>query len=437
MRSLQQHPDLKIIFDANDHALAVIQNLMTNISCLPRLLYIGDVPVESSYHGSALIYRLLQNYPMEKLRIIEGNLRNSLPERRLAGVRYSSINIGWPRPLYTRFSSWAHLVYSFAASRKVNAIEQVLGDFQPEAILTVAHDYLWLTAARYAQKHSLPLHLICHDDWPRLAPVPSAFRNWLEQKFKNVYRQATARLCVSPYMAEEYERRYGVKGTVFYPSRAKDAVCFNAPPERLKTDNKSLTVAFAGTINSPGYVNALQFLAQCLDKIGGQLLLFGPLTETDAARSGLNRSNIRLCGMLRSADLIAQLRVEADVLFVPMSFSPNDREYSALSFPSKLTDYTAVGLPLLIYGPHYCSAARWARANPGVAEVVDTENSKHLYETLRRIGTDPGHRVALGTQALAIGQRYFSYEAGKSVFHHALLRTDSSRSDMPLNLALL
>ena len=41
---------------------------------LPRLLYVGDVPVEASYHGSALIYRLLQRYPVERLRIVEGNI---------------------------------------------------------------------------------------------------------------------------------------------------------------------------------------------------------------------------------------------------------------------------------------------------------------------------------------------------------------------------
>ena len=41
---------------------------------LPRLLYLGDVPVEASYHGSALIYRLLQHYPVDRLMIIESNL---------------------------------------------------------------------------------------------------------------------------------------------------------------------------------------------------------------------------------------------------------------------------------------------------------------------------------------------------------------------------
>ena len=391
-------------------------------SKLPRLLYLGDVPVESSYHGSALIYRLLQNYPAEKLLVIDGNLRNSLPERRLTGVAYGSITVGWNRPLFTRLNRWARLAYSNAARWKVGSVEQALGNFQPEAVLTVAHDFLWLTAARYARKHSLPLHLICHDDWPRLAPVPPGFQSWLENEFAQVYRQAVSRLCVSPYMAEEYERRYGVKGTVLYHSRAADATSFNTPPERLRLEKSPLTVAFAGTISSEGYIRAMQLLGQALEKIGGRLLIFGPMAGTDAARAGLNRSNIQLCGMLNSTDLINRLRVEVDALFVPMSFAPEDHEYSALSFPSKLTDYTAVGLPLLFYGPDYCSAARWAQENPGVAEVVTLESEVALNTALINL-SQPACRTALAETALRKGNEFFSHPAAKLVFFSHLAGT--------------
>ena len=61
---------------------------------LPRLLYIGDVPVESSYHGSALLFRLLQGWPSERLRVIEANLLRSLPERRLPGIQYEELQVG-------------------------------------------------------------------------------------------------------------------------------------------------------------------------------------------------------------------------------------------------------------------------------------------------------------------------------------------------------
>src|SRR4026209_848898 len=73
---------------------------------LPRLLFLGDVPMESSYHGSALLFRLLQGWPAERLRVVETNLLRSLPERRLPGVQYEELRVGSARLLHTRFARW-------------------------------------------------------------------------------------------------------------------------------------------------------------------------------------------------------------------------------------------------------------------------------------------------------------------------------------------
>jgi len=35
--------------------------LATKPAALPKLLYIGDVPIECSYHGSLVLYRLLED----------------------------------------------------------------------------------------------------------------------------------------------------------------------------------------------------------------------------------------------------------------------------------------------------------------------------------------------------------------------------------------
>src|SRR5262245_56378742 len=73
---------------------------------LPHLLYLGDVPVEASYHGLALLYRLLQTYPADKLGIVEAGIHMSLPERRLASVRYQHARLPLSRLQTTRFAPW-------------------------------------------------------------------------------------------------------------------------------------------------------------------------------------------------------------------------------------------------------------------------------------------------------------------------------------------
>ncbi len=342
---------------------------------LPRLVYIGDVPVESSYHGSALLYRLLQDYPPEKLRIVETNLMRSLPERQLRGVTYAELSLGHPRPLYTRFARGYRAWLTWRATGRCRQLPRLLGDFQPQSVLTVTHGFAWRTAARFAAQQQLPLHLICHDDLPRLADLPSSCFGWLDKEFGNAYRQAASRLCVSPYMRDAYQERYGPFGEVLYPSRAVDCPDYSAPPERLQEYRPTLTGAFAGSVNSEGYARSVLQLAECLGTMGGRLLLFGPLLPEDVRSRGLDLPHVVQCGLVSFRELIERCRAEADFLYVPMSFDPSDRANMELSFPSKLTDYTAAGLPLLIRGPAWCSAVRWAKENSGVAEVIEVRES--------------------------------------------------------------
>jgi hypothetical protein len=181
-----------------------------------------------------------------------------------------------------------------------------------------------------------------------------------------------------------------------------------------------MTAAFAGTITSAGVRRALRLLAEVLAESRGRLLIFGPLSPESAKNAGLTLPNVELRGLLSSPDLIRRFREEADLLFVPMSFEENDRANVEISFPSKLTDYTTVGIPLLIYGPDYSSAVRWAKENAGVAEVVSTEDQNVLVDRVLPIARDPEQRMALGRRALKVGNEYFSSDVALSRFHSTL-----------------
>jgi glycosyltransferase involved in cell wall biosynthesis len=364
--------------------------------------------VEASYHGSALLHRLLSQYPNEQLMVVE-TASQSQPERRLPSVNYISRPIGKARWLNTRFHPYAVAWFSQTGTRVGRKIVQSMNGFGCEAVLTVAHGFGWLAAAGIAREKNVPLHLVVHDDWPRVAEIASGFHDWLDARFASVYRQARSRLCVSPAMSRAYLKRYGEPAEVLYPSRARDCADFAEPPARLARNGKPFTIAFAGTINSDGYVRALRALQEVLTTVSGRLLIFGP------QRIDLNAE---FCGLVFADELIVRLREEADALFVPMSFDPADRANMELAFPSKLADYTATGLPLLIYGPGYCSAVAWARENDGVAEVVESEVD--LSNTISRLAKDPAHRVTLGQRALDVGRKYFSYEQVQQTFIRAL-----------------
>lgn len=393
--------------------------MTTSSTGLPSLLYLADVSVQALYHGSALMYRLLQNYPADRLLILEAAPWRSRQEYRLANVTYRSFPIGWGRLLNSRFS---RLYGSWVMTRSPSywrRVRSMLKGFEPEAVLTVVHGYSWLAAAEFACREQLPLHLILHDAWPASAQILPFRRASAERLFARYYSLAQSRLCVSPAMAQRYRDQYGATGQVLYPIRAQNAPVAVDPPPLSRRDG--FVVGYAGTINGNGYIRRLQSVARVLERTGGTLLIYGPLTTDRARELGLDANNIIVRGLVPSEELIARLRAEADILFVPMSFRSEDRTNMELSFPSKLTDYTAAGLPLLINGPTYCSAIRWGKDNPGAAELVEDENDHTLSETIERLKKDKHRLRELSIGALAAGERCFSYPTLARQFAAALV----------------
>ena len=398
--------------DANQRRTAE----QSEISALPKLAYMGEVPVECSYHGSALLWRLLENYPPKDLLIVEG-IHRSAVQRRLPGVRYiHPPTPGIGRMLRTRYASQVSEVLYRTIPILATTILPSVACRRPEAIITVCHGLFWLVAAKVANTLKLPLHLIVHDHVPTTLPASEWLRTRILYDFGMIYSNAASRFCVSEAMAIEYQRIFGVGGQVLYPSRARSVPNESAP---CHVASSALTAVFAGTVAGPGYVNALAALARQLARVSGRLVIYGSLTRAKAAALDLDLPNVEFRGLVPAKILREQCQKEADFLYVPMSFGESDSVNMRLSFPSKLADYTDMGLPLLIRGPKYCSAVQWARKHPGIAELVESEDEEELLQAVKRL-SDPGTRGTLAEQALRVGDLYFSHSRAESMLFGAL-----------------
>jgi hypothetical protein len=384
---------------------------------LPNLLYVGDVPVQAGLHGSTLIYRLLEDYPKEKLHIIEV-FGASSTDRRLAGSEYHVLDTGPSRLLRTRFHYYVSPIATLGAPIFRHRIPKILGGFRPEAVITVVHGYSWATAAPYAEQNKLPLHLILHDECAKIAqPRFAVERRWIEGRLRHWYPRAASRLCVSPFMEETYRDRYGAVGDVLYPSRGKDSPVFSEPAPSLQGPCAPFTIAFGGSIHVE-YARSLQRIAVALQSSHGKLVVYGPYPDA-AAHGFLREPNIELRGIVNSDELIRQCRNEAHAMFIPMSYRDEDRLNMEISFPGKLADSTAIGLPLIIDGPEYCSAVRWARQNPEVAEVVTSQDGDFLTAAISRL-QDRAYRYRLAAEAISRGMQYFARERAVKLLYAKL-----------------
>ena len=386
---------------------------------LPRLAYIADVNVQSLCHGSLQLFRLLSGYPPEKLLIVETTWNCSAPERRLPGVTYLHHRPRWTRVFHQgRFPGFSPWLAKFAM-RRWREMGRLLEPFKPEALLTVAHGFSWLALSELAQRRGLPLHLIIHDDWARHPTFSPSVSRRLDAVFGDHYRRAASRLCVSAVMEEAYREAYGAPGTVLYPTRSMDLNVASEPPARLNEELQTLTVAFAGTLH-PGQIAPMQTMVEVLRAVNGRLLIFGPMTPAELDHAGLSGSHVEFRGMLSPNDLIAAMRREVDLLYAPIPFEEQWRGNASMGFPSKLTDYTAAALPMLIHGPAWGSAVKWALQEPECALVLQDPAPAPLEDTLSKIQCDPWLRLKLAKGAAQVGRQYFSASAALGLFRNSL-----------------
>ncbi len=373
---------------------------------LPRLLYIGDVPVESSVAGATLLYRLLLDYPADRLAIMQSEQSRMVHGPRLPGVRYETYQLPWDRLTHTRFSKVGGSIRYFVAKRRASEIAKLAAGFDAQAVLTVAHGYTWATAAAFARRHGLPLHLIVHDHVSDTVQVPAAIGRQVWKTFKATYSAAASRWCISPKMAETYGL-LGKPANVLYPLRSSACPAYDSPPRRLKDRSAALVFGYLGSIWSGAYAGMLSTLAQVIEPGGGKLVLYG---GPDLPASLTVHHNVDSRGFIPQTQVLSILRHEVDVLVLPMSFDPLDRHSAELSFPTKVTDYTAACLPILVWGPSYCSIVRWAQENPGAADVVLDEGPRAIAAAVNRI-SDPERRWNLALRAASVGNAFFSHNA--------------------------
>ncbi len=386
---------------------------MSTESLSPRLLYLADVPVDESFGGSMQCYRLLKEYPPERLLVIETNLQPSPNGRRLEGVTYRRLNYAKERLLRTRARSAYGSMLAISADWRARRVSKLVGGFQPQAVLTVAHAFTWMTAYRYAMALDLPFHLIVHDDWTRMVPTTGSVRRLVGRRFAAAYRSAAACYNISPYMEEFYRRQLGRRGTILAPCRDENLPCFRTP----KSENqRGLVFAYAGALHDHGYRDLLFRLAGILPA-DCRVIAFSPESAQTIPPQLNGRIDIQK--PLPLDELIPTLRAKADVLFCPSSFDPNSRHAMSINLPSKLAEYTSTGLPLLIWGPSDSSAVKWATERAGSAVVVTEQDGASVAAAVERL-RDASTRRSVAAAAIEAGE-YFSPRVARKVLLDGLL----------------
>ncbi len=280
---------------------------------------------------------------------------------------------------------------------------------QIEAIFTVPWDHFTIAAYFIHAVTRVPIFMYIMDD-PAGARRPDGSQPLLYRILMPRLVRACKRVWgVSDGLCEYFARTYDVKCWPLLPLLDLDGFQTKGARRADRSDG-SLHIVFTGAIYS-AQVDAVRRLVQVVNQDSGEngdrkvdmrLTLYTSAPAGALERMGLVGQNVRH-DEVKHED-IAGVLAEADVAFLPLSFEPDMRHVVETSFPSKIAEYLAAGLPILVHAPRSSAVARYC-CEHGCGLVVDEPNEAALRDALMRLGTDPALRERLSTKSLETARK--------------------------------
>lgn len=325
---------------------------------MPRLLYLGDFMPGADSGGALVLDRHLRRIAREGWDVtvtvpavaIKTHPATAPYEiRPLAARRFwwPPVNPRWPCTQRLRASLWARL-----------AVADPHWKTPPDAILTVLWGYAALAAARAAAAWRAPLAVIVHDLF-RESNLPSAQAAAGEHLATEVLAAAERVWLVSDEMlaAVAPQVRRGACSTL--PPVPDDAAApvggwqprFRAAP----------VIAHAGAFHAH-HVEYLVAVARAAARHGGSLLVLTP--GDNPALAQLRHTGLAFRhqpAFSTGAEALAFLAREASALTVMYPLTPVDEKNPPTGFPSRVLEFSHLGLPMIFAAPPGNPLHRWAR----------------------------------------------------------------------------
>ena len=381
---------------------------------MKRLLYISEVPVELSYAGATLLYRLFEGYTADKLTIVQTGLPTT--GRRLKDVTYIQSSKEKIRLLGRLRNYTGGTALNIWSKRQIGRrLAKTVAQFCPEAVISVTFGLSWLTAEAISRRHGIPLFLVLHDD---LLSTENFGREqgYIGEKFRQAYVHAAECFCIGPQMERYYFERYGRKGAVLYPSRGMNDKTFRV--DWLVTGQKrSLNFCYAGSIGTPDFIPMLDTIAALLGQAGHTLTIFSKIPDHLLAGYGhFRQPHVTIRPLVHPDELKEYLKACVDVNVLLNSF---DQEQSfRLNFSSKIVDYTAVDLPVLFWGAPSSGIYKWFDAC-NYPCLITEKSGDRLAEEIGNL-EKAAYRKQLADQLQVMADATFGFERNFTVLKESI-----------------
>lgn len=240
----------------------------------------------------------------------------------------------------------------------------------PNVIYTVPYNHRDINfLLRINRKLKLPLIIHFYDDWinhdSRYGFFKSIFFPISNLLLKKLIKNSVLKLSISEKMKIEYEKRYK---TTFHS--------FHNPVDISKWHISSIknsipeNIFFIGTVGDHNF-KEFEIFSKVISeinlkyKLSLKLHIFGYIRKQNIYEKLSSNSSIILNKPI-SHDMVPKYITKSDLLFLPLSFNIDQKNYIQYSMPTKTAEYMASGVPILVFSPkgfaltEYAEKKKWA-----------------------------------------------------------------------------
>lgn len=298
----------------------------------------------------------------------------------------------------TRLSRWAHSYKHLMAGRFIPPrVLAAAKEFRPDLIFTIAGSWGWTTqmAQQLARELNVPL-VGSFNDWFDFGIIVHPWlRSMLEKKYRAFYQSCDLAWCTCEGMREELGQHPNAR--VLYPIGATlQPAAQNAAPS--PNGKSRFVVAFAGNLGN-WYGKMLEELITAAPvphpdiefRIFGSNASWSPEFDQLAKANGIFRGHLPF-------DKLRSEMAAVDAALLVMGFGPECALTERTSFKTKFLDYLSFEKPILVWGPEYCSAIRYAREFDS-AETCVKPDSAEMFETILSLARNRERQVSLVSNA--------------------------------------
>jgi glycosyltransferase involved in cell wall biosynthesis len=297
----------------------------------------------------------------------------------------------------TRLGLWAHSYKHLVAGNFIPPeVEAAARQFKPDLIFTIAGSWDWtaVMAEKLARKLGVPLVGSFNDWFDFSTLVHPRLHHRLEKRFRSFYQACDLACCTSEGMREELGSHSNAQ--VLYPIGASRQA--SGENHAVSRNGKSkFVIAFAGNLGH-WYGKMLEpLITVSLNSQSVEFRIFGSNPSWSPEFDKLVREKGIFRGQLPFESLRQEM-ASVDAALLPMGFGEDCALTERTSFKTKFLDYLCFEKPIVLWGPDYCSAVRYATEFDS-AEVCTNAQASECMKTILALAGNPQRQATLVANA--------------------------------------